>query len=167
MALEEVRHPARGSVDDILIGTNRDHPGDTAEDLIRQQFRDIRLVLLQLGRYDLIASLKMAQFFGKEVEVCGHLMAGGKRHPAKGKLAAVQKWEKPATITGLRASLGFANYYPGYVKDYAGVLGPMMELLKVGKLEGMKGSVFRLKWTAEADLAFLATKEATRRISST
>ena len=99
-------------------------------------------MLLQLGRYDLIASLKKAQLFVKDVEFCGHLLAGGKRHPAKGKLTAVQKWEKPATITGLRAFLVFANYYSGYVRDFAGVVGPMMELLKVGKLEGRKGSVY-------------------------
>ena len=163
VALEEVRHLARGYVDDILIGTNRDHLGDTEEDLIRQHFRPIRSVLLQLGTYDLIASRKKAQFFVKEVEFCGHLLAGGKRHPAKGKLTAVQKWEKPATITGLRAFLGFANYYSGSVKDYAGAVGPMMDLLKVGKWEGRKGSVFRVQWTPEADPAFLATKEALGR----
>ena len=39
----------------------------------------------------------------------------------------------------------------------------MMELLKVGKLEGGKGSVYRVKWTPEADRAFLATKEALGR----
>ena len=91
VALEEFGHLARVYVDDILIGTNRGHPGDTQEDLSRQHFRDIRLVLLRLGRYDLPASLRKAQFFVKEVEFCGHLLAGGKRHPAKGKLAAVQK----------------------------------------------------------------------------
>ena len=42
VALEEVRHLALGYVDEILIGTNRDHPGDTEEDFIRQHFRDIR-----------------------------------------------------------------------------------------------------------------------------
>ena len=50
VVLDEVLHLARGYEDDILIGTNRDHPEDTEEDLIRQHFRDIRLVLLQLGR---------------------------------------------------------------------------------------------------------------------
>ena len=39
----------------------------------------------------------------------------------------------------------------------------MMELLKVGKLEGRKGSVYRVKWTLEADVAFIATKEAPGR----
>ena len=40
---------------------------------------------------------------------------------------------------------------------------PMMELLKVGRLEGKKGSTTKVKWTAEADLAFVATKEALSR----
>ena len=134
VALEEVRHLFKGYVDDIPIGTNRNHLGDSVEDLIRQHFQDIRKVLLQLGRFDLIASLKKAHFFVKEVEFCGHLLSGGKGHPAKGKLAAVQKWEKPNPITGLRAFLGFANYYSGYVRDYAGIVSPMMELLKLGRL---------------------------------
>ena len=113
-----------------------------------------------MGRYDLIASLKKAQFFVKDVEFCGHLLAGGKRHPAKGKPAAVQKRGKPSTTSRLRAFLGFAHYYSAYVGDYAGVVGPMMELLKVGKLEGRTGSVCLVKWTPEADLPFIATKEA-------
>ena len=91
-------------MDDIPIGTNRNHLGDSVHDLIRQHFQDVRL-----RRFDLIASLKKAQFFVKEVEFCRHLPSGGKGHPAKGKMVAVQKWEKPNTITGLRAFLGFAN----------------------------------------------------------
>ena len=97
---------------------------NSVEDLIRQHLQDIREVLLQLGRFDLIASLKKAQFFVKEVEFCGHLLSGGKRHPAKGNLVEVQKWGKPNTITGLRAFLGFANYYSGYVRDNAGIVSP-------------------------------------------
>ena len=73
---------------------------------------------------------------------------------------AVQEWEKPNTITGLRAFLGFANYYSGYVRDYGGIVSPMVELLKVGSLEGKEGSTTMVKWTAEADLAFVASKEA-------
>ena len=46
--------------------------------------------------------------------------------------------------------MGFANYYSGHVRDYAGIVSPMMELLKVGRLEGKKGSTTKVKWTAEA-----------------
>ena len=67
VALEEVRHLAQGYVDNLLIGTNRNHLGDSVADLVRQHFQDIRKVLLQLGRFDLIASLKKAHLFVKEV----------------------------------------------------------------------------------------------------
>ena len=116
-------------MDDILIGTNRNHLGDSVQDPIRQHFQNIRKVLLRFLRFDHIASLKKVQFFVKEVDLCGHLLSGGKRHPAKGKLVAVQQWEKPNTITGLRA-------FSGYVRDYAGIVSPMMELLKLGGLGG-------------------------------
>ena len=39
----------------------------------------------------------------------------------------------------------------------------MMELLKVGRLEGKKGSTTKVKWTAAADLAFEGPKEALSR----
>ena len=57
VALEEVLHLAQGYVDDILIGTKRNRLGDSVEDLIHQHFQDIGKVLLQLGRFYLIASL--------------------------------------------------------------------------------------------------------------
>ena len=59
---------------------------------------------------------------------------------------AVQKWGKPNTITGLRAFLGLANYYSGYARDYAGIVSPMMEILKGGRLEGKKGFTTGVKW---------------------
>ena len=57
----------------------------------------------------------------------------------------------------------FANYYSGFVRDGAGIVSPMMDRLKVGRLEGKKAFTTRIKWTAEADLAFVATKEALSR----
>ena len=59
---------------------------------------------------------------------------------------------------GLRAFLGFENYYSGYVRDYAGIVSPMMELLKVERLEGKNGSTTKVKCTAEAHLAFVANE---------
>ena len=60
---------------------------------------------------------------------------------------AVSKWEKPNTITGLPAFLAFSNYYSGCFRDYAGIVSPMMELLKVGRIEGKKGSTTQVKWS--------------------
>ena len=64
-------------------------------------------------------------------------------------MAALQLWERPKTITQLRAFLGCCNYYHEFLPLYAKFSGPLTESLKVGKIEGKKGSQVKLKWTPE------------------
>ena len=71
------------------------------------------------------------KLFVKEVEFCEHILGGGARKPAPGKLRAIEKCELPKTVTALMAFLGFSNYYSAYVKDYAKVVTRLMEKLKV------------------------------------
>ena len=56
-----------------------------------------------------MASLKKCCFFCTSVEFCGHVLEGGERRPAPGKLMAVERWEAPKTVTALRGFLGFAK----------------------------------------------------------
>ena len=51
------------------------------------------------------------------------------------KTAALQLWERPKTITQLRAFLGCCNYYQEFLPLYAKYSGPLTELLKVCKLK--------------------------------
>ena len=67
-------------------------------------------------------------------------------------------WERPKTITQLRAFLGCYNYYHGFLPLYAKYSRPLTELLKVGKVEGKKGSQVKLKWTLECEEAFTDLK---------
>ena len=75
-------------------------------------------------------------------------------------MAALQLWERPKTITQLRAFLGCCNYYHEFLPLYAKFSGLLTELLKVGKIEGKKGSQVKLKWTPECEEAFTGLKEA-------
>ena len=75
-------------------------------------------------------------------------------------MAALQLWERPETITQLRAFLGCCNYYHEFLPLYAKFSGQLTELLKVGKIEGKKGSQVKLKWTPECEEAFTGLKEA-------
>ena len=52
------------------------------------------------------------------------------------------------------------NYYSGYIKGYAGLAAPLMDLLKVNKAEGKKGSRTPVKWGAKQEAAFMALKDA-------
>ena len=73
---------------------------------------------------------------------------------------AVERWEIPQKIAALRGFLGFANYYSGYVEDFARLVSPLQEKLKVPRAEAKKGSTVKVKWDEEAVKAFKDTKKA-------
>jgi len=98
------------------------------------------------------------KLFVKEVEFCGHILGGGKRRPSPGKMLALEKWEAPKTVTALRGFLGFTNYYATYVKDYAAYAAPLMELLKVGRVDGKKGSKKAVRFGEVETQAFHSLK---------
>ena len=76
------------------------------------------------------------------------------------RVAAIEPWEKPKTVSELRAYLGFCNYYSGYIKMYAEYAAPMTTMLKGNREETKKGSKKALVWTAESNRAFEGMKQA-------
>ena len=94
---------------------------------------DIRRTLTALRDQKLVADTDKCKFFVPVVEFCGHLLGGGERRPAPGKLAALELWEEPRTLTALRGFLGFTNYYSSYVEGYGALVADLQDLLKVSK----------------------------------
>ena len=76
------------------------------------------------------------------------------------KVAAIEHWEKPKTVSDLRAYLEFCNYYLGYMKMYAGYAAPMPAMLKGNQEETKKGSKNALVWNDESDRTFEGMKLA-------
>lgn len=149
-----VRDVADPYIDDILVGT-KVGPG---EDLLEAHDRDLRRVLDVLKKEELVADLKKVELFTPEVTFCGHILGGGTRRPAPGKLKAIEKWETPQTITELRAFLGFTNYYNVYIKDYSRIVARLQDKLKVPRSEGKKGSRKKISWDEEDEDAFQEIK---------
>lgn len=140
--LEPVRDIADPFIDDIVIGSKVE-PGF---DLIDQHYQDIRRVMDILAKEKLVADWDKCKFFCDEVEFCGSVFGNGVRRPSPGKLMAVQKWELPQTITELRAFLGLTNQYSSYVDQYAEMVAPLQEKLKVPRSLGKKGSKHKIEW---------------------
>ena len=150
-------HPSTDPyVDDIIVGS----VGSTEEELIQNHKRDLCAVLDTLAEHKLVVDPKKSHLFMREVEFCGHILREGRRSPAPGKLLAIQKWELPKSITQLRGFLGVCNYYSCYVEGYAQKAAPLMELLKVGREDGKKGSKKPVQWTPTAERAFEELKAA-------
>ena len=142
-------------VDDVIIGST----GTTEQEMLASHTRHVEQVLELFAQHQLVAKLSKASFFSSSVEFCGQILEGGKRRPQPGKLDAIQRWELPQTLTGLRGFLGVANYYSAYLKGYAQVAGPLMDLLKVPKGKAKGKDAKRLVWTPEAEEAFHGTKK--------
>ena len=159
--MEDLLGPVRDCVDpfvdDIIIGSGTEDM--TEDELIEAHEKDLRRVLSELDKHNMVCKPTKASLFVKEVEFAGHVVGHGQRRPMPGKLASLHHWEKPQTISELRSFMGFCNYYSGYVRMYAELSGPLHNMLQVGKFDGRKGSKKKIAWTPEAEDAFSRLKE--------
>ena len=155
--LGPVRDCADPFVDDIIIGSGTENM--TEDELIDAHEKDLRQVLSELNKHNMVCKPTKASLFVKEVEFAGHVVGHGQRRPMPGKLASLHHWEKPQTISELRSFMGFCSYYSGYVRMYAELSGPLHKMLQVGKFDGRQGGKKKLAWTPEAEDAFNRLKE--------
>ena len=130
-------------IDDIIIGTRVEE----GEDMFKKHEKVLRRVLEIFRKESLIADVTKCDLFVPEVEFCGHILGGGARRPAPGKLCAIEKWEVPKTISELRAFLGFTNYYSIYIQDYAKIVARLQDKLNVPRDVGKKGSKMKITGT--------------------
>ena len=103
--LEEVNDVANPYIDDIIVST-KGIEGETHENLVARHYLDVRRVMDTLKKHFLIADIKKCKFFIKEVEFGGHILGNGKRRPAPGRLMALEKFQRPRTVTALRSFFG-------------------------------------------------------------
>ena len=136
--VEPVRDCADPFVDDVIIASG--DPSMSYEELVEAHERDVTRVLEFLVRHKLTGSSDKATIAVSEVVFAGHVVGNGQRKPLPGKVAAVEHWEKPKTVSELRAYLGFCNHYLGYIKMYAEYAAPMTTMLKGNRRETKKGS---------------------------
>ena len=153
------RHPELPKIPTYLPGSS----SETEEELLANHDREVRAVLDRLRQEELLASVSKTDFFVRSVEFCGHVLENGTHRPAPGKMLARERWEKPDNVLGLRGFLGLANYFSGYVQNYASIATPLIEMLK-NLPKHKNGKKIRLTWNASANEAFLKLKRAVRDI---
>ena len=153
--LEPVSDVAAPYVDDIITATEA---GSTWEETVRDHAADLRRVCTSLKNNQLVADEAKCTLFAKKVQFCGHILGYGRRRPCPGKLMALGEWEEPKTVTALRGFLGFTNYYSSYVPGYSALAAELMDLLKLNRQEGKKGSKKPIKFSEKQREAFQQIK---------
>ena len=151
--IEPVRDCADPFVDNVIIAS-RD-PSMSYDELLEAHERDVTRVLDLLVRHKLTGSSDKATIAVSEMVFAGHVVGNRQRKPIPGK-----HWEKPKTVSELRAYLGFCNYWSGYIKMYAEYAAPMRAMLKGNQEETKRGSKKALVWNDESDRAFEGMKQA-------
>ena len=66
-------------------------------------------------------------FFKVSVAYLGHVISKEGIQTDGHKVKAIKNWPVPITVTKLRSSLGFTNYYRCFIKGYAKVVHPLYD----------------------------------------
>ena len=119
--LEPVRDCEDPFVDDVIIVSGDSNM--SCDELLEAHERDVTRVLDLLVRHKLTGSSDKATIAVSEVVLASHVVGDGQGKPIPGKVAAIEHWVKPKTVSELRAYLGFCNY-PGVYQDVYRVCSP-------------------------------------------
>ncbi|GBG91903.1 hypothetical protein CBR_g53962 [Chara braunii] len=111
----------------------------------------IEWVLHALKDARLKVALEKSEFILSEISFLGYIVTVDGLKPDPRKVAAIQEAPAPVTLTQVRAFLGLASYYRRFIKGFASIAKPLMNLLKKEE---------QLIWTLEWEAVFQALKEA-------
>ena len=106
------------SLDDISIFSK------TWEDHLEH----VREIMEVLQRNQLLCKPSKCVFGATEILYLGHFVSGDSIRPGPKKLAAVEEWPVPKSITQVRSFLGFANYFRRFIPGFAELAQPLDEV---------------------------------------
>jgi hypothetical protein len=89
-----------------------------------------RQVLQVLRSNCLFAKMSKCVFATDKVEYLGHIISAHGVATDPAKVAAIQPWVTPKSITQLRSFLGLTGYYRRFIQNYGLIYMPLHDLLK-------------------------------------
>ena len=111
--LENLLQPVRDCADpfvvDVIMASGI--PSMSCDELLEAHQRNVTRVLDLFVRHKVTGSIDKAIIAVSEVVFSGHVDGNGQQKPIPEKVAAIEHWEKPKTVSESQAYLGFFNYY--------------------------------------------------------
>jgi hypothetical protein len=104
-------------LDDIII----------ASPSMEQHQLDVEEVFQRLQAAGLVINFEKCTFAVPEVDFLGHRVSASGFAPLPSRVAAIQKYPRPATVKQLLAFLGVFNFYRRFVAAAANILRPLTD----------------------------------------
>jgi hypothetical protein len=82
-------------------------------------------VLLHLREHGLALKLSKSIFDAPRMDFLGMIIGQGKVEMDPSKLTAIHEWKPPASVKGIRSSLGFANFYRKFIPNFSNIVAPL------------------------------------------
>ncbi|KAF8077157.1 hypothetical protein N665_1059s0005 [Sinapis alba] len=127
-------------IDDILVYSKNKEDHE----------RHLRAVLGRLREQQLYAKLSKCSFWQRSVGFLGYIVSDQGVSVDPEKIRAIQGWPRPKNATEVRSFLGLAGYYRKFVKGFASLAQPMIQLT---------GKDVKFVWSDECEKCFSALKE--------
>jgi hypothetical protein len=108
-------------------------------------------VLQRLQDNHLYLKLKKCTFGVSEMEYLGMIIKEGHVAMDPTKLAAIDEWQFPTSVKGVRLFIGFCDFYRRFIPDFSNIARPLHDLTKKNT---------RWDWTPACENAFLTIKDA-------
>jgi len=90
----------------------------------------LRKVFQRLRENKLYAKLEKCEFGVTEVDFLGHRITQEGLKMDDHKVKAIVDWEPPKSLPSFRSFLGLASYYRKFIKNFAKIIAPLINLLK-------------------------------------
>ena len=89
-----------------------------------------------------------------EVVFLGHVISDEGVKPSPTNISKIMSWPEPKTAKQIKQLVAMGSYYRGYVKNFASIVRPMVELTRKGQ---------KFLWTEACDLSFDQMRRALLR----
>ena len=139
---------ARKIADDVQAG------GNTVDEAID----NFALVLAEFDKHNIKMAPKKTKIFARKLKIFGWIKEGQMLRPDEHRILAIEKSDKPKTVTELRSYLGQYRVFCKNLKNMSAILEPME------KVTGEKDKKKEIIWTEELDKAYDDSKLALKNI---
>src|SRR5947209_1928270 len=107
-------------LDDILVYS------ETEEEHVKL----LTKVFMCLAKYNLAVAVHKSVFHVPEVEFLGYIVNGTGISVSGETTQAIRDWEVPKNLRGVRAFIGFANFYRRFIRNFSSIVRPITNLTK-------------------------------------